>query len=161
MSVEVVPHRSGPQAFFIQYVSLILIILTIVAGTFTRADLMPTTTKSVSSPETPKISLEKPRDITWISESMDISSAVSFSGKPLSMDLVSAWQQVLENHDVGIWVELRVSSLDHQTLQLASNIVHEIAVAGVPDGAIDMRIRTGAVGPKPFKATQRWFLWKD
>ena len=88
------------KGFFVQYVSLILIILTVLSGVLTRPS------------EQPRQSIEQLATLPAVSEWRAWPSVAELASEAQLKELLAAHQSILNAHDVALEIEISASALD-------------------------------------------------
>ena len=129
-------QRSAQDSFFVQYLSLMLIVVSFIVGAFSHPHYA--TTKAVISITAPAIEVPRDSALTDILNSRSL--ALLSADREQRETAQSVLTKLLLAHDLNVTIELSSSAVLQLILAQAESLRRELIQAGAPNEAIAIEI---------------------
>lgn len=159
--LAVSPHRPVTGVFFVQYISMILIILTVIAGVLTRRTSGGPTIQGAVSQSAASQRAFSTESVPIVSSSRPISEWTAFRPHPdavpqsLRESEWNTFREILSQHDVTLSIELVVPSAV-QGFAAAANIRSQLLSPGMSADAVQVSFRVERFGETAPMMRLRW-----
>lgn len=148
------------RAFFTQYVSLILIVLTFIMGAFARQGLEEAKIESGSQSPAKTAAEDAPAWLVSRHHYRDL-----FSGGDINIEKASALAELLRNHDLNAEIEVIEQPSLGLALRRSTGLLRYLLQENVPMHAVSVAVRPAAWGAQLLdseeelvQASVRWFV---